>query len=127
PPCPYTTRFRSGVEILQPGTMWRIRVDTDEVADVRPVAADVAAAVNAAQGRAGTAPRLDAAVLAEERERASGVYSVTMIGPQEGPRVAEELADVAGVIVNGEAAMVNRDPSFAPDIMARVSTIVADE
>ena len=116
-----------GVEILQPGTMWRILVDTDEVADVRPVAADVAAAVNAAQGRDGTVPRLDAAVLAEELDRASGVYSVTMIGPQEGPRVAEELADVAGVIVNEEAAMVNRDPSFAPDIMARVSTIVADE
>ncbi|NLA56343.1 MAG: penicillin-binding transpeptidase domain-containing protein, partial [Corynebacterium humireducens] len=57
----------------------------------------------------------------------SGVYSVTMVDQQDGPRVRDELADVEGVIVNDEAAMVNRDPSFAPDIMARVSAIVADE
>lgn len=116
-----------GVAILQPGTMWRILVDTDEVADVRPVAADIAAAVNAAHGRDQTVTRIDAAVLAEELDRADGVYSVAMINPTEGPRVAEELADAAGVIVNDEAAMVNTDPSFAPDIMARVSAIVEED
>ncbi|QGU04888.1 Penicillin-binding protein PbpB [Corynebacterium comes] len=114
-----------GVEILQPGTMWRVLVDTDDVADVRPVAADIAAAVNAAHDRDKSVTRIDAAALAEQLDRASGVYSVAMINPVEGPRVAEELRDVGGVIVNDEAAMVNRDPSFAPDIMARVSAIVA--
>ncbi|GGO17486.1 penicillin-binding transpeptidase domain-containing protein [Corynebacterium marinum] len=116
-----------GVEILQPGTMWRILVDTDEVGDVRPVAADIAAAVNAAHGRDETVARIDAAALAEQLDRASGVYSVAMINHLEGPVVAGELADVPGVIVNDEAAMVNMDPSFAPDIMARVSTIVAED
>lgn len=106
-----------GVEILQPGTMYRVLVDLGKVRDVRPVAARLAAVVD----------KLDAAELAEELSRASGVYSVTMVDQQDGPRVRDELADVEGVIVNDEAAMVNRDPSFAPDIMARVSAIVADE
>ncbi|NLA56549.1 MAG: penicillin-binding transpeptidase domain-containing protein [Corynebacterium humireducens] len=106
-----------GVEILQPGTMYRILVDLGKVSDVRPVAARIAAAV----------PRLDAAALSEELSRAAGVYSVALVDQADGPRVAEELADIEGIIVNDEAAMVNRDPSFAPDIMARVSAIVADE
>ena len=106
-----------GVEILQPGTMYRVLVDLGKVSDVRPVAARLAAVID----------KLDAAELAEELSRASGVYSVTMVDQQDGPRVRDELADVEGVIVNDEAAMVNRDPSFAPDIMARVSAIVADE
>ncbi len=106
-----------GVEILQPGTMYRILVDLDKVHDVRPVAARIAAAV----------PRLDAATLSEELSRVTGVYSVALIDQEDGPRVTGELADIEGVIVNDEAAMVNRDPSFAPDIMARVSAIVADE
>lgn len=106
-----------GVEILQPGTMYRVLVDLGKISDVRPVAARIAGAIEG----------VDAAELAEELSRASGVYSVTMVDQQEGPRVAEELSDIEGIIVNDEAAMVNRDPSFAPDIMARVSSIVADE
>ena len=106
-----------GVEILQPGTMYRILVDLGKIDDVRPVAARIAGAVE----------RIDAASLAEELSRAQGVYSVALVDQSEGPRVARDLADVEGVIVNDEAAMVNRDPSFAPDIMARVSAIVADE
>ncbi|MCS5479237.1 penicillin-binding transpeptidase domain-containing protein [Corynebacterium sp. YIM 101645] len=116
-----------GVEILQPGTMWRVLVDTDQVDDVRPVAASIAASVNAAHGRDETVPLIDAAELTEQLDRASGIYSVTMVNQVEGARVAEELAGVAGVIVNDEAAMVNLDPGFAPDIMARVSTIVAED
>ncbi|GAB3699183.1 penicillin-binding transpeptidase domain-containing protein [Corynebacterium nasicanis] len=106
-----------GVEILQPGTKYRVLVDLGTVSDVRPVAARLAR----------TIPGLDAAALAEELSRARGVYSVTLVDQQDGPRVRDELADLEGVIVNDEAAMVNRDPSFAPDIMARVSAIVADD
>src|SRR5699024_5358064 len=79
-----------GVEILQPGTMYRILVDLGKVHDVRPVAARIAAAV----------PRLDAAALSEELSRASGVYSVALVDQEDGPRVTEELADIEGVIVN---------------------------
>ncbi|MDO5670932.1 MAG: penicillin-binding transpeptidase domain-containing protein [Corynebacterium sp.] len=106
-----------GVEILQPGTKYRVLVDLGKISDVRPVAARIAATIEG----------IDAAELAEELSRASGVYSVTMIDQQEGPRAREELGDIEGIILNDEAAMVNRDPSFAPDIMARVSSIVADE
>lgn len=106
-----------GVEILQPGTMYRVLVDLGKVTDVRPVAARLARTIEG----------LDSGELAEELSRARGVYSVTMVDQQDGPRVTEELADIEGVIVNDEAAMVNRDPSFAPDVMARVSAIVADE
>lgn len=116
-----------GVEILQPGTMWRLLVDTGEISDARAVAGDIAAAVNAAHGRDDTVRRIDAALLTEELARATGVYSVALINQTEGPRVAEELANLAGVILNDEAAMVNMDPTFAPDIMARVSGIVAED
>lgn len=116
-----------GADILEPGTTWRVLVDTDKLDDVRPAAARIADAVNAAHERDDTVARIDAGALAERLSRVDGTYSVTMVTPTEGPTVAEELAGVDGVIVNEEAAMVTVDPHFAPDIMSRVSGIVADE
>ena len=116
-----------GADVLEPGTTWRILVDTDMLDDVRPVAARIADAVNAAHERDDTVARIDAGALAERLSRVDGTYSVTMVNPTEGPTVAEELTGVEGVIVNEEAAMVTVDPHFAPDIMSRVSGIVADE
>lgn len=116
-----------GADILQPGVAFRLLVNTDELEDVRPVAARIAAVVNAAHERDETVTRIDAGMLAEKLDRMEGTYSVMMINSAEGQTIAEELAGVEGVILNEEAAMITVDPGFAPDIMARVSGIVADE
>lgn len=116
-----------GAALLQPGISYRLLVDTDEVKDTGEVADRVAAAVNAAHERDDTVQRLDAEELADRLSRASGVYSVGMINEVQGPHVAWDLSGVAGVRLNEEAAMVPTDPDFAPDIISRVSTIVADE
>ncbi|GAB2512887.1 Penicillin-binding protein PbpB [Corynebacterium atrinae] len=112
-----------GADILQPGVVYRVLVDTDAVSDVRPVAAQIASAVNAT----GPEKPVDAAALASRLDGAQGRYSVMMLDSTVGPVVRDKLESVEGIIVNEEAAMVTVDPGFAPDIMSRVSTIVGDE
>ncbi|AGF72760.1 penicillin-binding protein [Corynebacterium halotolerans YIM 70093 = DSM 44683] len=116
-----------GAAILRPGVSYRILVDTDAIDDPRAVADRVASAVNAAHERDDTVAPLDARELAEQFEGAAGVYSVGMVNEHQGPQVAWDLSGVAGVRLNEEAAMVPTDPDFAPDIISRVSGIVADE
>ncbi|RNE49399.1 penicillin-binding transpeptidase domain-containing protein [Corynebacterium alimapuense] len=116
-----------GAEILQPGVSYRVLIDRDAIEDVRPVAASVAAAINAAHDRDETIATVDAAELAEQLDRVEGTYSVAMVNSTEGPAVLEALSGVDGVVVNEEAAMVSVDSGFAPDIMSRVEALVDEE
>ena len=116
-----------GAAVLQPGVNHRLLVDTAVVDDVGEAAGRIARAVNAAHDRDDSVRRLDAGELSSRLERASGTYSVTMINDVQAPLVAWDLAGIAGVRLNEEAAMVPTDPSFAPDIISRVAGIVADD
>lgn len=112
-----------GADILQPGVAYRVLVDTDAVSDVRPLAAQIASAVNATEPQT----PVDASALASRLDGAQGRYSVMMLDSTVGPIVRDRLDNVEGIIINEEAAMVTVDPGFAPDIMSRVSTIIGDE
>ncbi|WP_018298039.1 penicillin-binding transpeptidase domain-containing protein [Corynebacterium lubricantis] len=116
-----------GAELLKPGVAYRLLVNTEQMESSQSTARAISDALNAAHNDDRTVPQRDAAQLAEEISRAQGTYSVAMVPQAQGQRVKDALADVQGVVINEEAAMVNEDPSFAPDIMARVGGIVADE
>lgn len=111
-----------GVELLKPGLTYRVVVDTDKVADPRPLAAEVAEVINAASDN-----DIDARELADALDGASGAYSVATFDENTGRRIEEQLQDTEGVRINQEPALVSRDRGFAPDIMARVRTIVNED
>ncbi len=99
-----------GVELLRPGLQYRLLVDTAQVDNPRALAAKIAGAVDG----------VDAGELASELEGHTGTYSVGVFDTP--PQIS-----AAGVRVNEEPALVTAREGFAPDIMARVRTIVADD
>lgn len=113
-----------GAELLSPGVAYRVLVDTSAVRNPRDTAARIAAALDAAHDADEAVPTRDPAQLAAELEKAGPTYSAALIPAAAQPRVAEALTGVAGVRLNEEAAMVNADPTFAPDIMARIGELV---
>lgn len=127
PAKPASVVTSDGAEVLSPGVAYRVIVDTDAMASAKETADKIAAALDAAHAEDNAVATRDPAELAGELERAGGAYSVALIPAGAQARVAEALGGVPGVRLNEEAAMVNKDPSFAPDIMARVGEIVRDD
>ncbi|QGU02278.1 Beta-lactam-inducible penicillin-binding protein [Corynebacterium kalinowskii] len=115
-----------GADVLQPGSVYRILVNTSSGENLTGTAARVATVVNANKGQS-SIPELNSADLARKLADHQGNYSVAVVGGPEGRAIADELRGVPGVVINEEAAMVRTDPTFAPEIMSRVEKIVADE
>lgn len=116
-----------GVELLRPGVAYRILVDTESMGEASYTAQRISDALRFAHEAEPAVPLRDVGALAEQLRSASGVYSVALVPQLAHGAVAEALASVAGVRLNEEAAMVNADPTFAPDILARVGALVHDE
>ncbi|QPK82588.1 penicillin-binding transpeptidase domain-containing protein [Corynebacterium qintianiae] len=116
-----------GAELLSPGVAHRILVDTAAMTTERDTANRIAAALASAHDADPAVPTRDAVQLADELAAATGTYSVAVVPATAQPRLTDALDDVAGVRLNEEAAMVNADPTFAPDIMARVGELVRDD
>ena len=116
-----------GVELLRPGVAYRLLVDKDAIGSVPDTAFKISQALAAGHEADRAVPLRDAGELTNELEGAGGVYSAAMI-PQAAKGVVEhELNGIPGVRLNEEASMVNADPAFAPDIMARVGQLVRDD
>lgn len=116
-----------GADILVPGTVYRLLVDLDKVADLNLTVNRIVTVVNAAHERDSQVQRLNAEELSRNLKDASGRFSVMTINEREGVNVKNELANTPGIIMNPEAAMVNIDPDFAPDIISRVARVVEEE
>ncbi|WP_115686273.1 penicillin-binding transpeptidase domain-containing protein [Corynebacterium senegalense] len=116
-----------GVELLKPGVAYRVLVDTTQVRNARDTASRVAAALARAHAADESVPVRDAEEVARALEGASGSYSVALIPAAAQGAFQEALGDAPEVRLNEEAAMVNSDPGFAPDIMARVGELVRDD
>lgn len=116
-----------GADILVPGTVYRLLVDLDQVTDLNPTVNRIVTVVNAAHERDSQVQRLNAEELSRNLKDASGRFSVMTINEREGVNVKNELANTPGIIMNPEAAMVNIDPDFAPDIISRVARVVEEE
>lgn len=116
-----------GADILVPGTVYRILIDTDTVPDPAIVSRSVVAQLNAAHGLDATVFVPNIKDLEEAIRKHSGIYSVTTVSKEIGERMKGGLDSLPGVRLNPEAAMVNTDPNFAPDVISRVTSLVSDE
>ncbi|MEJ6012538.1 penicillin-binding transpeptidase domain-containing protein [Corynebacterium sp. H127] len=116
-----------GADVLKPGSVQRILINTDEAGNLTGAAARVATAINNAHAQNKAVPKIDQQELSKNLADHKGRYSVAVIGGPEGKAVADDLRGIPGVIVNEEAAMVRTDPTFAPEIMSRVEKIVSDD
>lgn len=120
-----------GALLLAPGTVYRVlaKGKTDNSIGI---ATRIAQALSQAKANnpgveSGYIPDVNPQELARTLADFDGEYSVaTLTGPA-GIQVAQDLADVTGVRVNEEADMINVDPSFAPEIMARVAPIIRED
>ena len=116
-----------GVELLKPGTAYRGLVDPDQ----RRTGGAAAAGIRRARARPHETdrgvPLREEEGLTRELEEASGTYSVAVVPAPARDAFEAALGAEPGVRLNEEAAMVNAQPDFAPDIMARVGELVRDD
>lgn len=127
PPAQASVVSDDGVELLKPGTAFRVLVNTDEVSTPRAAANGISAALAQAHEVDRGVPLRDPEQLAEDLAGATGVYSVAVIPAAAAEAFEGALAGEPGVRLNEEAAMVNIQPDFAPDIMARVGELVRED
>ena len=116
-----------GVELLKSGTAYRVLVDTDQMRTAGAAAAAISGALAKAHEVDRGVPLRDAEGLSKDLSEASGVFSAAVIPAGARDAFASALGDEPGVRLNEEAAMVNAQPNFAPDIMARVGELVRDD
>ena len=116
-----------GVELLKPGTAYRVLVDTDAMRSASAAAEGISAALAQAHEADRGVPLRDAEGLAKDLEGASGTFSAAVVPAPARDAFEQALAGEPGVRLNEEAAMVNAQPEFAPDIMARVGELVRDD
>ncbi|MGJ4096514.1 penicillin-binding transpeptidase domain-containing protein [Corynebacterium macclintockiae] len=113
-----------GAVLLKPGTQYRILVDTKKAASVLGTMRRIAGELDALRAGDKSVPAINPEKKAEEADGVDGEYSVVSVNQAQGKRLQEVLGNVEGVRMNEEPALVRPDPSFAPDIMSRVSSVV---
>ena len=116
-----------GVELMSPGLQYRLVVNTTEVGDVRPLAAKISSALGEAHTQDDSVPEKEAGELAKELEKVEGDYSVVMLNEKQVEAVRARLGEPQGVRFNEEPALITRETGLAPDILARVRSMVSDE
>lgn len=116
-----------GAVLLEPGRQWRVLIDPQQVGDVRSVLSRINEELRAIKSKGLNASLFDVSAKVQEAQQVSGVYSVTVVDNATGLALRDALTGLAGVRFNEESTLVRPDPSFAPDIMARVADIVAGD
>ncbi len=116
-----------GVELLSPGTVYRILVDTDQMRDPAATATTISTALDVAREGRQAVPRRDPAELKEQLRAAAGSFSVAVVPANAKDAVAAAVSGDPSIRLNEEAAMITVNPGFAPDIMARVAELVRDD
>ncbi|MEH0146361.1 penicillin-binding transpeptidase domain-containing protein [Corynebacterium sp. Q4381] len=116
-----------GVELLRPGVAYRVLVDPSAMRSAPETAQRIAEALAAAHEGDRSIALIDAASLTPALASAESTYSVTVIPATSKDAFEAALGNAPGVRLNEEAAMVNQDPTFAPDIMARIGALVGDD
>lgn len=113
-----------GAVLLEPGKTFRVFVNTKDTVDVLGTMRRIAGELDAMRNDDKSTPTIDPEAKAREARDVDGEYSVLTVSERQGQRLKEVLGDEPGIRLNEEQALVRPDPSFAPDIMSRVSRIV---
>lgn len=116
-----------GAEVLVPGVQYRLIADTQHIIDKAATAQTIATHLRAARAADETVPELSASDIQQALETNRGSYSLAVVNERAGDSIKQALAGVSGIRLNKEAAMVNKDPNFAPDVIRRVSSLVNDQ
>ena len=111
-----------GAALLEPGTVHRVILNRDGAENVQSSINRAATVINNEMPEDG--PKLDARAIGEQAAGGKGNFSLIVLPASTPQRVKDELADIDGISVNDEAAMVRPDPGFAPDLMSRVERLV---
>lgn len=127
PPVQASVVSSDGVELLKPGVAFRVLVDTGDISTPGAAAAGISRALERAHEVDRGVPLIGADAITEGIEGAGDVYSAAVIPAAAAEAFTDALAGEPGVRLNEEAAMVNSQPDFAPDIMARVGELVRDD
>ncbi|AZA09023.1 Beta-lactam-inducible penicillin-binding protein [Corynebacterium pseudopelargi] len=116
-----------GADVLVPGTVYRVLIEPDQLSDAGTIARSLVAQLQAAHGFDETVQVPDLKELEKTIKDATSTYSVTTLSKETGERLKDSLEALPGVRMNPEAAMVNTDPNFAPDVVARVTSLISDD
>lgn len=115
-----------GAELLRPGTVHRVILDRDVADSAQGAVNRIATVVNNGFAADPEGPRVDARAVGAAAAGGDGPFSVIVLPGDAPGRIREQLAEIPGVRVNDEAAMVRPDPGFAPELMSRVEDLVAE-
>ena len=127
PARPASVVSSDGAELLRPGVAYRVLVEPKGIKSVPQAAQRIATALAAAHEVDRAVPLHSAASLTQALSSTQSTYSAALIPATAKDAFEQALGGEAGVRLNEEAAMVNLDPGFAPDIMARIATLVGDD
>ncbi|MGO3087129.1 MAG: penicillin-binding transpeptidase domain-containing protein [Corynebacterium flavescens] len=116
-----------GVELMAPGLSYRVVVDKEGIADVRPLAAKVSGIIDKEHAADDSVSQVDAGDLAKNLEDTDGSYSVGVYNEKQIEPMRAELEAIPGVRVNEEPALITKEAGLAPDILSRVRSIVSDD
>ncbi len=116
-----------GADVLVPGTIYRVLIEPEQIGDPGTIARSLVAQLQAAHGFDDTVRVPDLKELEKTIKDAKSTYSVTTLSKETGERLKGSLEALPGVRMNPEAAMVNTDPNFAPDVVARVTSLISDD
>ena len=115
-----------GAPLLQPGTAHRVLVDASNPAAPESVR-EIGQILDAARVSDKTVPRVDTEAQVNEVRGMNGNFSVTMLSGAHAERLRASLEALPAVSLNDEAAMVRPDPSFAPDLMNRIESVISED
>lgn len=115
-----------GAVLLEPGSITRVLIDMT-ANNTRGLMERLGQILDGMRANDPTVPAFDAAAKIAESQEVTGRFAATILTPAQAQLVQEQLQGAAGIIFNEEFAMVRPDPNFAPDILARVNTLVADD
>ncbi len=115
-----------GSALLQPGTAHRVLVDASDPAASESVR-DIGQILDAARVTDKTIPKVVTNSQVEEVRGMTGNFSVTMLSTAHAERLRESLEELPAVSLNDEASMIRPDPSFAPDLMNRIESVISED
>lgn len=116
-----------GAVLLEPGTQWRVLVDTTKTKNLDTTMRRIANELDVLHAKDPAVPQINVQDKIQEASKVKGDFSVAILPAGPGAEMKQAMAGDNAVRMNEEAALVRPDPNLAPDILSRVSKQVSDD